>query len=545
MDFEDELFQRPLCAWTQASSWADHGMLGAYLVYPATSGAVVGQARSQLGIRDDLAFRHGKKTGHLVTLRKQTFSGVRWTTFSSLGRAILQFLQIAILARLLAPADFGLIALVVAIMAFLQIFSDAGISNAIIHYQEITQEQLSSLYWLNVSVSTVLALTLAASSYWVASWYKQSSLQHLLMLAAVILVVGALGQQIRVLAQKKLRFADLAKVELMAALVGFVVAVSLAWMGAGVYSLIAGSLTTAAVGCLLVWLCLSEGWRPQARLRLAEIRQFLKFGAYMVGNNLANTFNSQIDILLGGRLLGVQSIGIYSLPKDLSLRIAGVINPIATRVGFPIMAKAQNDEVMLKRIYLQTMRMTASVNFPIYISLAVFSPEIVHLLLGKKWESAVPLLQVFSCWALLRSTVNPIGSLIMAVGRADLEFKWNMAWLFIMPPSIWFGSQFGPLGMAMVMAGLGVAGYTPNWYFLVRPLCGAKYSEYSVQFAVPLAISLVAGLAGYLGANPFATDLVRLVAGGLAGGLVYIGLSWYLNRVWVEAMMELLGIKES
>jgi O-antigen/teichoic acid export membrane protein len=475
-----------------------------------------------------------------MTLRKQAFSGVRWTTFSSLGRAVLQFAQIAILARLLTPADFGLIALVVAIMAFLQIFADAGISNAIIYYQDIAQEQLSSLYWLNVSVSVFLALTLAVTSYWVASWYQQPPLQYLLMLAAATLVVGALGQQIRVLAQKNLRFADLAKVELIAALVGFVAAVTLAWMGAGVYALIAGSLTTAVVGCLLVWLRLSEGWRPQARLRLAEIRQFLRFGAYMVGNNFANTFNSQIDVLLGGRLLGVQSIGLYSVSKDLGLRISNIINPIITQVGLPVMAKAQCDVALLKRVYLQTMRMTASVNFPIYLALGLFAPEIVNLLLGAKWHEAIPLLQIFSIWALLRSTGNPVGSLLMARGKADLSFKWNMVWLFIIPPAILVGSQYGATGMAIAMAALAILAYWPNWYFLVRPLCGAKLGEYSVQMAVPLALSLAGGMAGYFSINLLEGSLLRLLAGLSIGGLVYLGLSWHLNRVWVDAMMELV-----
>jgi O-antigen/teichoic acid export membrane protein len=361
------------------------------------------------------------------------------------------------------------------------------------------------------------------------------------MLAAVTLVVGALGQQVRVVAQKNLRFADLAKVELMAALMGFVVAVTLAWMGAGVYALIAGSLTTAAVGCVLVWLRLSDGWRPQARLKLAEIRQFLKFGTYMIGNNLANTFNSQIDILLGGRLLGVQSIGLYSVPKDLSLRIGNIINPIITQVGLPVMAKAQGDVALLKRVYLQTMRMTASVNFPIYIALGVFAPEIVHFLLGQKWHDAIPLLQIFSIWALLRSTGNPVGSLLMARGRADLSFKWNMVWLLIMPPTIWVGSQFGVSGMAFAMTALGVLGYWPNWYFLVRPLCGAKLGEYSMQMVVPLILSIIAGVAGYLSASLFVDDLLRIIIGVSVGCLIYFSLSWRFNRVWVDVMMELVA----
>lgn len=476
-----------------------------------------------------------------MTLRKQTFSGVRWTTFSSLGRAVLQFVQIAILARLLTPADFGLIALVIAIVAFLQVFADAGISNAIIHYQDIAQEQLSSLYWLNVSVSAALALMLAVSSYWMAAWYQQPQLQDLLILAAVTLVVGALGQQIRVLAQKNLRFADLAKVELMAALVGFFVAVTLALGGVGVYALIIGTLITAVVGCVLVWWRLSEGWRPLVRLRLAEISQYLKFGAYMIGNNLINTFNSQVDILIGGRLLGAQAMGVYSVPKDLSLRISAVINPIITQVGLPVMAKAQGDEVLLKRVYLQTMRMTASVNFPIYVALGIFAPDVVNILLGSQWHDAIPLLQIFAVWALFRSTNNPVGSLLMARGRANLSFKWNLVWLFITPPVVWWSSQFGVFVMTVWMAGLSIAAYLPVWYFLVRPLCGAELGEYSVQMAVPLVLSVVGGIAGYFSVYLLDESLLRLLIGLSIGGLVYLGLSWRFNRVWVDAMMELAG----
>lgn len=475
-----------------------------------------------------------------MSLKKLTFSGVRWTSFSSLGRAGLQFLQIAILARLLAPSDFGLMALVIAIMAFLQIFADAGISNAIIHYQEIKQEQLSSLYWLNVGVSVLLAFVLAVSSRWISAWYQQPELRYLLMLASVSLIVTAIAQQLRVVAQKNLQFAALAKVELSGALVGFVTAVVLAFAGVGVYALMAGTLSTALVVCLLVWLRLSGGWRPMAHFRLGEIHHFIKFGVYMIGNNLANTINSQIDILLGGRLLGAQGIGLYSVPKDLNLRISGIINPIVTQVGLPVMSKAQGDEALLRRVYLQTLRMTASVNFPIYILMAVFAPEIVVLVLGEHWLDATPLMRVFAVWALLRSTGNPVGSLLMARGRANLSFKWNLAWLVISPPAIWLGSQFGSIGMAWAMLGLGIFGYWPNWYFLVHPLCGAGLGEYSLQLTVPLWISVMAGFAGFVVVAPFEGDVLRLTVGSLVGGLVYLGLSLRFNRVWTDAMTELM-----
>jgi O-antigen/teichoic acid export membrane protein len=476
-----------------------------------------------------------------MSLKKQTFSGVRWTTISSLGRAGLQFLQLAIMARLLAPADFGMISMVIAIMAFLQIFADAGISNAIIHYQVIGQEQLSSLYWLNVWMSVFLAFILAISSNWISAWYQQPQLQYLLILAAATMIVTAFGQQLRVVAQKKLRFAELAKVELVGAVTGFCIAVALAFAGLGIYALMAGALSTALVVCLLAWKILSGGWRPLIRLRLGEIRQFIKFGAYMIGNNLANTFNSQIDILLGGRLLGAHGIGLYSVPKDLNMRIGGVINPIITQVVLPIMSKAQADEAVLKRVYLHTLRMTASVNFPIYVLLAAFAPEVVFLLLGEQWVNAIPLMRIFAILALLRSIGNPIGSLLMAKGRADLSFKWNMIWLLIYPPVIWLSSQFGEIGMAAAMLILAIVAYWPNWYFMVRPLCGARWGEYSLQLLTPLVISVTAGLFALASVSIFEDELVRFVTGMAISFLVYFGMSIKFNRIFCKYMMEIIG----
>lgn len=476
-----------------------------------------------------------------MNLKRQVFSGIRWTTLSSLGRAVLQFMQIVILAHLLTPAEFGLIAVVVAIMSFLQIFADAGISNAIIHHQDISQDQLSSLYWLNVGASTILAITIISTSPLVAAWYNQPELCYLLMLAGPALVLGSLAQQIRLIAQKNLQFANLAKIELISATAGFIAAVSTALLGCGVYSVSIGNITSAAMGALLIWAWLAEGWRPCMMLKLDEIRLFLKFGAYMIGNNLVNTFNSQIDILLGGKLLGPQALGMYSLPKDLNFRIAGVINPIVTQVALPVMAKAQNDHTLLKNIYLQSIRMTASVNFPIYIFVGLFAHDVVQLMFGVKWYLTIPLLQVFSIWALVRSTGNPVGSLLMACGRADLSFKWNLGWLIIMPPIIWLSSQHGVLGMALAMMGLSAVGFWPNWYFLVRPLCGAKFGEYVMQMGTPLFLSLIAGLIGYTFGMCFAVPAIRLIAGALICILSYLALSYLFNNKWFQAICELLG----
>lgn len=479
-----------------------------------------------------------------MTMRRQTFSGVRWTTFSSFGRAFLQVAQISILARLLTPSDFGLIALVTSFMAFLQIFADAGISNAIIHNQNISQEQLSSLYWLNVGVSVLLALMLVMCAPLVASWYQHPQMKLLLVVAGGTLVVGALAQQIRVVAQKNLRFAPLSKIELTSACVGFIVAVLAALYRLGVYSIAIGNFTAAILSTVLIWWFLADGWRPLFRIHLTEIRHFLNFGAYMIGNNLANTFNSQLDIILGGKLLGSQSIGLYSVPRDLNLRIAGIINPVVTNVGLPVMARAQNDKLLLKQIYLKTMRMTASVNFPIYIAIALFAPEIVFLFLGRRWEAAIPLLRIFAIWALFRSTTNPVGSLLFSCGRADISFKWNMALLFILPPFLWLGSQQGITGIAMSMALLMILLFWPNWYFQVRPLCKVKFVEYLIECLIPLILALVAGVVALFVSKFVVVGIVRLLLGLFVGVFLYAVLCWRFNKAWFSLISELVFYKK-
>jgi O-antigen/teichoic acid export membrane protein len=475
-----------------------------------------------------------------MSLKQQTFSAVRWTTVAMAGKAGLQFLQVAILARLLTPADFGLMALVLAVIAFAQIFADLGVSNAIVHHQKISQEELSSLYWLNVASGAVLMFLVMGGSWLVASFYGAPVMQPLLMVISVYFLVSALGQQLRVVAQKNLRFATLARIDLSAALAGAVVAVVWALLSPSVASLVAGQIASVVVTTALCWIMLADGWRPMLRLRLREIRHFLSFGGYIMASNLVNTFNSQADVFIGGRILSATSLGVYSLPRDFSLRLAKVINPIVTKVGLPVMAKAQHDQVFLKKVYLKTLRMTASVNFPIYMAMAVFAPEVVTLLFGPQWTESVLLLRVLALWGMIRSTGNPIGSLLYAKGRADLAFKWNLALLFLIVPALWFGSQWGSLGLAVSQLALMTALYVPGWYCLVRPLCGSGLGEYSLNLAIPLITATGSAAVAYGSVAWLHGDIFRLLLGLVVGGLGYLALSWLLNRVWLDSIFELI-----
>lgn len=443
-------------------------------------------------------------------------------------------------------------------MVFVQIFADMGVSSAIIHHRDISRDQLSSLYWLNVLIGSALTMVIIVASPFISALYDEPRLLSILMLMSTTLVIGAFGQQFRVLAEKNLEFAPLMGIDAVGGIVGFAVVVGSALAGAEVYALVWGTLAGAAVMTLLSWWLLSKSYRPSFRIRIAEIRPFVNYGIYMVGNNLANTLNSQADVLMGGRWLSISALGVFSLPRDLSLRIQFLINSVVTRVGFPVMAQAQNDPVLLKSIYLKTLRMTASINFPIYLGIAAFTPEIVNVLFGNKWTESVSLLQVLALWGLVRSTLNPAGSLIFAIGRVRLAFFWNVSAVIVVLITYWAGLQYGAQGLAWSMLAYVVTLSPIAWYVLVRPTCRATFSQYYLQLLLPALCSAVAIFMGYIVASSVTEKLVssgalslmeesrtnesilRLAIGIIAAAPAYVLLSRILNRAWFDAMVELL-----
>ncbi len=468
-------------------------------------------------------------------------SGVKWTTVSTIIVTVLQLLQLSILTRFLAPTDFGLMAIVMVVTGFSQAFLDMGISNAIIYKQTITSEQLSTLYWLNVVMGCILFALISAASPLVSLFYKEPELTKLIILVGLTFLIQPFGQQFMVLWQKEMRFAEMSKIDIVSKLLSLVVSVFSAYFGSGVYALVYGTLAAAMSQTILFVAMGLKEHRPQLLFRWGEIRDFVGFGAYQMGERTVNYFNLQIDVIIIGKLLGTEALGVYNIAKQLIMRPSQIVNPIITKVTFPAMAKVQNDMATLKRVYLQTINYLSSVNFPVYAMMIVLTPEIVFFLFGAKWMAAVPIVQVLSMYGAVRSTGNPIGSLLLAKGKANLAFYWNLVLLFYVPVGIAFASQRGLLAVSWMLVALSVSLIIPGWYLLVRPLCGAKLGEYSLQIFIPFVLSLVSAISAYLSIYYFENGLLRFGVGMLVGGVVYIGLSWRFNRIWVNSMMELVA----
>lgn len=480
-----------------------------------------------------------------MTLKQKTFSAGRWTAASAFISSGLQVLQIAVLARLLQPADFGLMAVTASILAVLSLFADLGLSRAIIHFENIPESALTSLYWLNLLAGLALSVTFAIAAPLLGKVFHLDGLSTVLVAISPFFVLSSLGQQFCAVAEKEFRFSTLAVNEILAATCGLLVAVSIALLDGGVYALVGAALTTTSVSSALAWIRLSQGHRPSIHFDLAETRPYLNFGSYLVGESTLNTLLRQADVFVAGAFANPAALGLYSLPRDLSLRIGMIVNPIITRVGFPVMSRLQGDVPALKAVYLQTLRMTASVNFPIYVALGMFANEIVALLYGPRWNGAVTYLQVFAAWGLIRSTGNPVGSLLHAVGAVRRAFWWNVACVLLLPSLYWLATSIqGLYGLAMGMVLIQIFLVPFMWRFLVRPCCNASFSEYLGQLITPLILSLLAGLAAFMVTRNVPHGTLRLLLGGTCGGAIYLVLCRHFNSQWFSAMWTLLRLPQ-
>lgn len=479
-----------------------------------------------------------------MSLRKSAFSAGRWTAASLLTRALLQIAQTVVLARLLAPGDFGLMAIIGAIYAVVYLFVDFGLSNALIHFPQPSPAVLSTLYWLNIGAAVLMMLIFAALAWPLALVYQQASLTSAMLIMSLALPLAALGQQFRVIAEKELRFATLGIIEVAAAVCGFLAALVVAFLGGGVYSLIAGILVTAGTSSALAWMFLSKGLRPSFQLELPAVVPFLRYGSYRLGDTLCNSIQTQMDVLIGGAVVGAAAMGVYTLPREQALRLANtVINPIVTRVGLPVMAKVQGDRAALKSLYLRTLRMTSSVNFPIYTALALWADEIVAVLLGDQWRDAGHFMRVFAVWGLIRSTGNPVGSLLYATGQVRRAFWWNLGQLIFVSGLLWLAAaRYGIEGLALAMLLVQVLIFYPLFRVLVQAVCGVRFQEYIGEMFPALATTAVAAGCGLLVTSILPLEpLTVLVFGGFTLAVTYVGVSFLFNKPWIDAAVELIG----
>ena len=409
---------------------------------------------------------------------------MKWTTYSRVFAAVVSLVNLAVMVRLLDKADFGLMALAQFILGFMDLFLDMGISSAILFYQNITKREYSTLYWLNWGISIILFILLCLFAPLMAAFYDEPRLTLVIQLLATILLFSGLGRQYRTVLQKELNFRTMALGRMSGVGLSLIVGVGSALAGFGVYSLVFAGLTKAAVSNIVYFIM---GIRREPLLfhfNFQESQRFLRVGGWEVLGNLANYFNRELDTLLIGKFLGAEALGSYTLVKQLVKKPMTVLNPIVTQVATPYLAKVQAKGQEMRDNYLLTVQMVMGINVPIYLLLILLSYPVIYLYYGAEYTYLTPIAQVYALYILFRVMGNPVGSLLVANGRTDLSFYWNLAMLIVYPLFILVGIQGGIFGASLSLLLMMIVLFVPGWYFLIRPLIGVSLKDYAAT-AVP------------------------------------------------------------
>ena len=434
----------------------------------------------------------------MYSLKKNIISGTSWTTLSTTIIAVAQIVRISILARFLDKSDFGIVAILTFITGFTCLFSDMGFSVAVMHKKNISRNEFNSIYWLQFALLLVVYLVVSSFSTFVANFYHEPQIKTLMPIALIELLLFGTGRLYETVKQKQMDFKFIAVRSIYATFISLIIAVLLAYYGCGIYSLVISSLSQSFINNLLNLITGQKEYKIQLRVSIHEVRPFIKMGLYQTGSQIMDYFSSKLDILILGKFFGSDILGIYSLAKELVLKIIFIINSIVNKISLPLLSGIQEDNARLRQYYILIIRALSFVNFPICIAMSIFSPYIVRILYGVDYANMVPLISILSFYALFICIGNPVGNLIIAKGRTDLVFKWTIIRILITSTIVLGSALFTIEVVALTQVILAILFLLITWKIIIYKLIMLSFPDYFKSFSRMFIISISVGGVTYL-----------------------------------------------
>lgn len=462
-------------------------------------------------------------------LKTQAVSGVKWSGVSMGVVTTLRFITLAILARLLFPADFGLMGMIMVVIGFAQAFADMGLSNAIIQRQDVPENHLSSFFWINVFIGILLFICILLIRPLVVIYFKEARLSNLLIFAAFIILITPAVQIFIPLLKKELKIKTLSKIEIAGMVVYSVSAIGLALAKFGVLSLILGQLNRSLFTIGILFFIFRKIWLPRFHFSIKEIKSYLSFGFFQMGERVINYLSANIDYIIIGRLLGPTALGFYTLAYQIVIFPLTRINPVITKVAFPTFSKIQDDNPRMRKGYCKVINYISVLTFPVLAGMLMVAPEFIRLVYGAKWEPSIIILQILCLVGVFKSLGNPISSVLLAKGRADIGFYLNVFAVIMVSVAVIVGVNWGILGVAVAILILQVP-----FFFIIQPIANRliylKFSQYFKAIESPFVCSVIM-LAGIISLKTLLgnINMLSLFITTIVGGVIIYTVSYYIK----------------
>ena len=480
-------------------------------------------------------------SGPGTRIGEKALAGIGWNSLSMIVRQTSQFVATAVLARLLLPSDFGLVGMAAIVTGLVYSVREMGLSAAIVQREELDQMHLSSSFWANIIGGLVLFGLCASVAPLAARFFKNPVVGPVLIISSTSLVISSPGVVHRATLLRSLRFKAIAAAEVGTSLAYGLLAITMAALGFGVWSLVGGTLFGSAVGVALWWSVLR--WRPAMRFSPQKFLELFKFGANVMGSGLVGYFSQNVDYLVIGRRLGAFPLGIYTLAFKLISFPLTRVSYMVTDVTFPAFSRIQGEDARLRRGYTKTVRYLSLIIFPLLSGLMILAPEFISVIYGPKWTPAILPLRIMCVLGLLKGVGTTVGSVLKAKGRPDVELKYNFIFLAGMILAVFLGSRYGIAGVALGITALALFAF-PVIQWITNRMISLSSREYMAALAPSLASSAFMSAAIYLWrmlarALVAESNLFILLSSFVIGVAAYY---FFLRLLHVEELRELPGL---
>ena len=488
-------------------------------------------------------------TDHLLTdLKGRTISGAFITIAAQGAQFFLNLAYIMVVARLLVPQEFGLVAMVASVMSFLRIFQDAGLSTATVQRQEITHAQVSNLFWVNIALGGVTSLLVAASAPAIAWFYREPRLVSITLVLSVTFLLASSAVQHIALLNRQMRFKVIAMIDVVSMLAGYLTGVGIALLNYGYWALVFANIVQVTIKLALAW-SLSR-WRPQLPSRNTQTWHLLSFGANITAGSLMYSLARGADNLLIGRFFGATAVGLYSRGSILLMRPVEQLNIPLYAVLIPALSRIQEQPGRYRRTFLEVFEAIALMSFLFTGLFLALSYPLTLAMLGPKWEAAAVIFAGFTMAALAYPLTTASTWLFASQGRGKDWVLTSSIVSAVTLCSFLIGLPWGPAGVAVSYSASCVLIQLPFVYSIAGRRGPVSRKDLWIGSLRHLPVWAVACGTAWLtrtfvlDANPW-MQLFLCGPVALLAGAAYIGLSTPSRRVAINLFSIMRDFKNA
>lgn len=471
-------------------------------------------------------------------------SNLKWVALSKVIQIALQLISLTVLTHLLAPSEYGLMAMATVVTNFTLIVRDLGTAAAIIQRKELDQTIKSTVFWLNMIMGTIIALIVVLGSPFIAHLFNETALVPVLLWLALSFPIASLGTAQQALLERESHFRKLASIEICASAMALTIALGMAYQGFGVYSLVGQTLATCTISTLLLWR--SAHWRPSWIFAKSHLRQLLGFSGNLTAFNLINYFSRNADAMIIGYYFTAAVLGAYSLAYRVMLFPLQSLTSVVSRSLYPLMSRKQDDPAHIKAMYLKVLTFIASMTAPMMAGLVVLREPFVAITFGAQWTLVPSILLWLAPTGFVQSLISTTGSVFMAHGKTQLLMKLGILSAILQVGAFVIGGQYDVQTLALLYLVANLVNALPAMYFTMQTVHGSLL-EVAQRLVAPLLGSAIM-VAALLAATHYSATLISGQHPAMFAGHIVLGILVYVasyRLLFAKQLAQVLPAKFS